>query len=84
MRVDNSIDWERKLDYAQKKSGWEVFKYLYWGIYIFVIGGMLDKRRRHGPQPHAVAGWAAVLLAMFLVIYGFVVSLHHKLMKKHG
>ena len=29
-------------------------------------------------------GWAAILLAMFLVVYGFVLSLHSKLMRKHG
>lgn len=83
MRVDNSIDWERKLDYAQKKSGWEVFKYLYWGIYVFVIGSMLIALGA-SVSLTTIAGWAAVLLAMFLVIYGFVLSLHNTLMKKHG
>ena len=84
VRVDNSIDWERKLDYAEKRSGWEIFRYLYWGIYVFVVGCMLVIAGYMSPNPVVFAGWGVILLAVFLVVYGFVTSLHHRLMRRHG
>jgi len=61
-----------------------VFRYLYWGIYVFVVGCMLVLASNAPFNAALLAGWVAVLLAIFLVIYGFVISLHHKLMKRHG
>ena len=84
VRVDNSIDWERRLEYRERHAGWEVFRYLYWGIYIFVIGCMLIIGGFEQVNLMLFAGWATILLAIFLVIYGFVVSLHHRLMRRHG
>ena len=84
MKVDNSIDWERRLSYAEKHAGWEIFRYLFWGIYVFVVGLMLIISGYTLPNMLVFAGWATVLLAIFLVVYGFVVSLHHRLMRRHG
>lgn len=86
MMIDTSMDWERRLSYKEKHAGWEIFKYLYWGIYVFVVGCMLVIASQASGVINMVAlsGWAVVMFAIFLVIYGFVLSLHYKLMKKHG
>ncbi len=84
MKVDTSLDWERRLSYAEKGAVWDIFRYLYWGIYAFVVGCMLVIAGYTSPNPLVFAGWALIMLAVFLVIYGFVTSLHRRLMKRHG
>ncbi|MDE1865711.1 MAG: hypothetical protein KGH94_03705 [Candidatus Micrarchaeota archaeon] len=83
MHVDSSADWERHLAYRQKEGAWIVFNYIYWALYIFVVGALLVAA---GTPQHLVLafGWAAIVLAVFMVIYGFTKSLHHRLMRKHG
>ena len=75
---------KRKLEYKEKHAGWEIFRYLYWGIYVFVIGCMLVIAGYTMPNLIVFTGWAVILLAVFLVVYGFVTSLHHRLMRRHG
>ena len=41
IKIDSSIDWDRRLHFTEKHSGWQVFKFLYWGIYLLVIGAIL-------------------------------------------
>jgi hypothetical protein len=84
MLVDNSMDWERKLSYAEKHSGFEIFKFLYWGIYAFAVGCMLVVGGYIGFSIIIIAGWTLVLLSIFMVIYGFVISMHQRLMRRHG
>jgi hypothetical protein len=84
MVVDSSMDWERRLSYKEKEAGWIVFRYLYWGLYVFVVGCMLVIAGLSAPNVTVFVGWAVIILAVFLVVYGFVESLHHRLMRKHG
>ncbi len=84
MKIDSSMDWERHLTYREKEAGWTVFRFLFWGIYVFVLGCMLIIAGFTAPNLMIFGGWALVLLAVFLVVYGFVSSLHYRLMRKHG
>ncbi len=84
MRIDSSMDWERRLSYKEKEAGWIVFRYLFWALYVFVVGCMLVVTGLTAARLTFIAGWAAIILAVFMVVYGFTQSLHHRLMRKHG
>jgi hypothetical protein len=75
---------ERWLSYRERHAGLKVFGCIYWAIYAFVVGAMLVVAGYAALSVTLIAGWSAILFAIFLVIYGFVISLHHKLMRKHG
>ncbi len=82
--AESNAMWERKLAYKEKEVGLELFKCIYWGIYIVVIASVLITSGYSNPNPMVFVGWAAVLLAIFLIIYGFVAMLHQKLLRKHS
>lgn len=86
--VDPSMEYERKLKFMEKHSGWQIFKSIYWGIYLFILGLILliSYKDSGGASiaPEAFFGWALVLLAIFYIVFGFATSLHLKLMKKHA
>jgi hypothetical protein len=84
VRIDSSIDWDRKLKYMEKQSGLAVFRSIYWGIYVFMIGFMVLLLNAGLISVTALVGWAVTVLSMFVIIYGFVMSLHFKFAKKHG
>ena len=75
---------ERWLVYREKHAGLKVFSCIFAAIYVFFVGLMLIAAGYTGTSVTFIAGWSAILLAVFLVVYGFVVSLHHRLMRKHG
>jgi hypothetical protein len=81
--LDPELYYRRMYHYREKSSGWEIFKALYWAIYIFAVGVFF----LIAPQSLGMTvfiGFALVLLAMFYAIFGLVVSLHFKLMKRHS
>ena len=92
--VDPRLLYDRMLSYKEKHAGWAIFKALYWAIYIFAIGAFLlyvTQSAANATNFNAMqinwaqfVGFALVLLAIFLAIFGLVESLHLKLMKKHG
>ncbi len=86
--VDPSLEYQRRLHYMEKHSGWMIFKSIYWGIYAFLLGVILLVSYGAGSgyviSPEAFLGWALVLFAIFYIVFGFTTSLHLKLMKKHG
>lgn len=85
MNMEPNPEWDRLLAYKDKEAGWTVFRHLYWGIYLFVIGGILVVAGISArPNLLIVGGWSIILFAVFLVVYGFVASLHHRLMRRHG
>jgi len=79
--IDPSMQYSRMLHYKEKHSGWEIYKSLYWGIYILILGLFVLT-----PSMTAVAfiGFALITFALFYIVYGFSVSLHLKLMKKYA
>lgn len=82
--IDPSLMWERKLHYMEKQSGWQIYKAVFWGIYLFIFG-ILAVLAGYGVLAYGlVIGWAIVVLSIFLIVYGFTISLHYKFLKRHG
>jgi hypothetical protein len=80
--IDSTMQHERMLRYKEKHSGWVIYKSVFWGMYVFILGLLLLTRvALTGP---AFFGWAFVLFAIFFIVNGFASALHLKLMKKHG
>ena len=88
MVIDPTLEYERRLKYMEKHAVWEIFKTIYWGIYIFVIGLMLLVFYKASPTAtinvYSFFGWALVLFAIFYILFGFSASLHLRLMRKYA
>ncbi|MCL4379152.1 MAG: hypothetical protein M1160_02895 [Candidatus Marsarchaeota archaeon] len=82
--IDPELAYRRRLHYQEKHSGWHIFRGIYWGIYIFILGAMLAALVPATMSYTRFFGWALILLAFFVIIYGFTSSLHLKLMKKYA
>ena len=82
------MEYSRRLHYMEKHSGWMIFKSIYWGIYVFLLGVLLltvyGSSTGFMVSPASFVGWALVLFAIFYIVFGFTTSLHLKLMKKHA
>jgi hypothetical protein len=88
MVIDPTLQYERRLKYLEKHGGWEVFKMIFWGSYIFIIGMILLIFYKTSPTQtislYAFFGWSLIIFAMFYIVYGFALSLHYKLMRKYA
>ena len=82
--IDPELSYKRHLHYQEKHSGWHIFRGVYWGIYLFILGLLLVALVPGTLGVAAFFGWALILLAFFVIIYGFTSSLHLKLMKKYA
>ncbi len=82
--IDPTLAYERMLHFNEKHSGWHIFRALYWGIYVFVLGLILLADVPALVSIPSFFGWTLVLGAIFFIVYGFVTSLHLKLMKRHA
>ncbi len=82
--IDPELSYKRHLHYQEKHSGWQIFRGIYWGIYLFIIGILLATLVPATLGYTAFLGWVLILLAFFVIIYGFTSSLHLKLMKKYA
>ncbi|MDE1833394.1 MAG: hypothetical protein KGH58_03175 [Candidatus Micrarchaeota archaeon] len=68
----------------ERHGAWEVFRAIFWGIYLLLIGVVLATLVPGVIGFISFFGLAIVLAALFLVIYGFTASLHLKLVKKYS
>ncbi len=88
MTIDPTLQYERRLKYMERHAGWEIFRMVFWGVYIFVMGLILLIFNRSPPTPelsiYAFFGWGLTLFAIFYILYGFSISLHLKLMRKYA
>ena len=88
MVIDPTMQYARRLRYMEVHGGWEVFKMIFWGTYVFMMGIILLAFYRTSPDqtisPYAFFGWALIIFAMFYIVYGFTLSLHYKLMRKYA
>ena len=80
--IDPSLEYQRKLSYMEKNSGWEIFKAIYWSIYIFVMGATLFSFVPAVFSHTEFLGFAVMVLAMFYIVYAFVLSMHFRSMKR--
>ncbi|MCL5102322.1 MAG: hypothetical protein M1544_03135 [Candidatus Marsarchaeota archaeon] len=84
VELDPSMEYARRLHYNEKHSGWAIFRAIYWSIYIFVFGVLLYTLVPAGMPVSAFFGLAIMVLAIFVIVYGFSTSLHMKLMKRYA
>ena len=83
--AEHSVDpIERMLHYRERHAGWYIFRSIYWGVYLFIVGVLLVLMDSLNYTTSDVVGTAFILLAVMIVVYGFVEALHNKLMKKYG
>jgi hypothetical protein len=82
--VDPELFYKRRLHYMEKHSGWHIFRAIYWGIYIFIIGMILATLVPGTISYPLYFGWVLILFSLFLIVYGFASALHIKLMKKYA
>jgi uncharacterized membrane protein len=84
MTIDPSMEYERMLSYKEKESMWELYKAIFWSIYLLSIAVLLINYVPQWLSMNRFFGWALVLLAMFTIVYGISVTLHRKLMRRYG
>ncbi len=82
--IDPQLWMERQLHYKERHAGWRIFRSIYWSIYLLLIGFILLSYTAIGLSPQIFFGIAIILLAVMVIIFGFVQALHHKLMKRYG
>ncbi len=86
--IDPSLQYERRLRYMEKHAGWEIFKRIFWGLYVFVVGIILLIFYRTVPGAtinlESFFGWIFVIFAVFYIVFGFSTSLHLKLMRRYA
>ncbi|MGC8648372.1 MAG: hypothetical protein ACP5SJ_02630 [Candidatus Micrarchaeia archaeon] len=82
--IDPELQYDRMLHYKEKHSGWEIFKGVYWGVYVFILGVLLITKVPAQMAVPKFFGWALSLFAIFIIVYGFSMSLHYKLMKRYA
>ena len=82
--IDPELQYRRLLHYREKHSGWEIFKGIYWGLYVFILGIILMTLVPAKVSILHFFGWVLALFAIFLIVYGFSISLHYKLMKRYA
>ncbi len=82
--IDPELSYRRHLHYMEKHSGWHIFRAIYWGVYIFVMGILLATLVPYTIRYPIYFGWALILFSLFLIVYGFASALHLKLMKKYA
>ncbi len=75
---------ERMLHYKEKHSGWYIFQSIYVGIYLFIVGLLFILQDKLGFNTNYTLGTSFVVLSLMVIVYGFVMSLHTKLMKRYG
>ncbi len=82
--TDIELAYRRHLYYQEKHSGWHIFRALYVGIYLFIMGILLATLVPNTLSYQLYFGWGLILAALFVIVYGFTTSMHLKLMKKYA
>jgi hypothetical protein len=82
--IDPELSYKRKLHYQEKHSGWNIFRGIFWGMYLFIIGIILATLVPATMSVPQFLGWAMILSAFFVIIFGFASALHLKLMKRYA
>ena len=78
---------KRELALQEKNAGWEIFKGVYWGIYLFVLSIGIYEFFIASYTFNSLPAFfviATASLAIMLMIYGFTKSLHYRLMERIG
>ncbi len=88
MVIDPTMQYERRLRYMEKHAVWEIFKVVFWGIYVFIMGVILLIFNLAQPSPninvYAYFGYGLTIFAIFYILWGFAISLHLRLMRRYA
>ncbi len=82
--IDPTLEYERMLRYREKHAAWELFRTVFWSIYMLVIAILLVTDVPATLTLEAFFGWVFLLGALFTTIYGISMVLHLRLMRKYG
>lgn len=82
--LDPTLLMDRILHYRERHSGWNVFRYVYWSIYLTTIAIMLLGYDEIGFTWNTFLGSSIIILVVMLIVYGLTTALHNKLLKKYG
>ncbi|VVB76657.1 Uncharacterised protein [uncultured archaeon] len=78
--------FERMLGHRARHTELVLFRSVYWASYLLIVGGLLLFYGLSGAQVSypVFFGYALCVLAMMVIVYGSVETLHHKLMSRHA
>ena len=82
--IDPELAYRRQLHFQERHSGWHIFRGIYWGVYVFILGVLLATLVPASLSVAGFFGWALILLSIFMIVFGFASSLHLKLMKRYA
>ena len=82
--IDPTLLMDRLLHYREKHSGWNIFRFMYWSIYLIVIAMMLIYYDELGFTQNLFFGTAILILAIMLILFGLTEALHNKFLQKYG
>ncbi|MGC8662381.1 MAG: hypothetical protein ACP5RT_01185 [Candidatus Micrarchaeia archaeon] len=82
--VDPELWVKRNLNFIEKQSRWHIFTTIYWGIYVLILGSLLVFYSSISINLIYLFGTSLIIFSIMLIIYGFSVALHSKLMKKYA
>ena len=74
--------YKRMLAYKEKHFAWEIFKGVYWAVYIFAVGLLFLFSANTPFNMPTFIGYTLVLLSIFYGIFGLVTALHLKFMRR--
>lgn len=84
LRNATQNDYEKwvmgRLAYQERHAGWRIFKGLYIGIYLFLLAMLLIYYNDIGLTPTVFAGLAFAILAIMVILFGFVEVLHYRML----
>ncbi|MCL5100795.1 MAG: hypothetical protein M1122_02480 [Candidatus Marsarchaeota archaeon] len=79
--IDPDLYMKRMLKYQERHSGWHIFRAVYTALYLFIVAVVLITANY---SVQTLVGISLLVLALMIIVYGFVASLHLKLMEKYG
>lgn len=82
--IDPSMFMDRMLHYREMHSGWNIFRFIYWSIYLIVVAIMLIYYTELGFTMTLFFGSIILILAVMLILFGLTEALHNKFLKKYG
>lgn len=80
--IDPSMEYERMLHFQERHVGWVMFRAVFWGVFIFIVGLLVLVHI--GSTFETFVGWVIIIFSIFFMIFGFAMALHLKLMKKYA
>ncbi len=82
--IDPTLLMDRFLHYRERHTGWNIFRFLYWSVYLIVVSILLLYYDELGLTITLFFGAIIMILAVMLILFGLTEALHSKFLKKYG